>query len=101
MRRRDNERRRVAVQQALAEATAHLPEERRRLVVAIVQALYSARTWEMLRDRAHLDEGESAKAVRWALEILLRSLHEEAARNPGRLRSVPELDDAPPVETTA
>lgn len=82
MRRRDNERRRTAVQQAVAGATAHLPEQKRRWVVAIFQALYSARTWEMLRDRAHLGEGESAEAVRWAMTTLLQSLHREAGRDP-------------------
>ena len=78
MRRRDNERRLQGIDRALATATGHLRPDRRRQVVAVFQALFSARTWEMMRDRAHLHEGETAKAVRWAMETMLEALHRQA-----------------------
>jgi AcrR family transcriptional regulator len=89
MRRRDNDRRLQGVNQALADATRHLPPDRQRLVVAVFQALFSARTWEMMCDRAHLGKGETAKAVHWAMETLLEALHREAAGNRAENSSSP------------
>lgn len=77
MRRRDNERRRQGVVKALADATSQLSEDERRQVIAVFQSLYSARTWEMMRDRAHLKDGEVSKAVGWAMRTLLDSLRSD------------------------
>lgn len=80
MRRRDNERRLHGIEQALCNATQHLESDQRRHVIAVFQVLFSARTWEMMRDRAHLGDGETAKAVRWAMETLLDSLHRNSRK---------------------
>ncbi len=77
MRKRDNERRRVAVFKALENATRHLSSDDRRRATAVFQVLYSARAWEMLRDRAKLNEGEPAQAIAWAFKTLLNALYRE------------------------
>jgi AcrR family transcriptional regulator len=98
MRRRDNERRLQGIDQALADATSHLTPDRRRLVIAVFQALFSARTWEMMRDRAHLAEGETAKAVQWAMETMLQGLHEQAANGrPDTFHNALNPDASEPV----
>lgn len=79
MRLRDNERRRQGVVKALSPATRHLSPAKRKLVVAVFQALYGGRTWEMMRDRAHLDEGETSEAVEWAMRTLLDALYRDQA----------------------
>ncbi|WP_052201043.1 TetR/AcrR family transcriptional regulator [Terriglobus sp. TAA 43] len=81
MRRRDSERRRQGVVKALADATSQLSEGERRQVIAVFQSLYSARTWEMMRDRAHLKDGEVSKAVGWAMRTLLDSLRRDQKQN--------------------
>lgn len=80
MRRRDNERRRSGVVKALAGVTSHLSNDERRRVTAVFQALYSARTWEMMRDRAHLNDGESAQAIAWAMNTLLDALRRQGKK---------------------
>lgn len=80
MRRRDNERRRLGVVKALEQATAHLPEAEAKQVIALFQALFGGRTWEMLRNRGHLGRGEPAQAVTWAMRTLLDALYREQKR---------------------
>lgn len=80
MRKRDNERRRQGIAKALANATAHLGEVERKRANGIFQILFSGRAWEMLRDRALLGPGDSAKAVEWAMRSLLDSLYREQAK---------------------
>ena len=80
MRRRDNERRRQGVAKALENATRHLSPKEKARVVGVFQVLFGGRTWEMLRDRAHLDEGDASRAVSWAMHSLLDSLYREQKR---------------------
>lgn len=80
MRRRDNERRRQGVVQALGPATQHLGAEQKKRVVAVFQALYGGRTWEMMRDRGQLAEGETAQAIDWAMRTLLDGLYRQQSR---------------------
>lgn len=77
MRKRDNERRRSALERALAPATAHLDESGRRTVLGIFLAIFSGRGWEVMRDRAHLRDGEPAQAAEWAVRALLAQLYRE------------------------
>lgn len=77
LRRADNDRRRAGVVEALEEATKHLPKDERLRVVGVFQTLFSARAWEIMRDRTHLKEGEPAKAVLWAMNTLLAALYKE------------------------
>jgi len=77
MRRRDNERRRTAMERALAPATAHLDASGKRVVLGIFQTLFSGRAWETMRDRAHLQEGEPARATEWAMRTLLAQLYRD------------------------
>ena len=80
MRRRDNERRRQGVAKALENATRHLSPEERARVVGVFQVLFGGRAWEMLRDRALLNEGDASRAVSWAMHSLLDSLYREQKR---------------------
>ncbi|SDE78876.1 TetR/AcrR family transcriptional regulator [Terriglobus roseus] len=77
MRRRDNERRRAAMERALAPATAHLDAAGKRGVLGIFQSIFSGRAWETMRDRAHLQEGEPARATEWAMRTLLAQLYRD------------------------
>lgn len=77
MRRRDNERRRAAMEHALAPATAHLDTAGKREVLGIFQSIFSGRAWETMRDRAHLQEGEPARATAWAMQTLLAQLYRD------------------------
>lgn len=80
MRRRDNPRRYKGLTAALENATRHLAEGERRRVVGVFQVLFGGRTWEMLRDRAYLKDGEASDAVTWAMQTLLKALYDEQAR---------------------
>jgi AcrR family transcriptional regulator len=91
MRQRDSERRRKSVENALAEATAHLPEDKRRMVLGVFISLYSGPTWQMMRDRAHLREGEVTTAVDWAMRTLLAQLRRDAKASTREGKSSPEL----------
>ncbi len=77
MRRRDNERRRSALERALAKATAHLDEAGKREVLGVFQSLFSGRTWEIMRDRTLLHAGEPARAATWAMRTLLAQLYRD------------------------
>lgn len=79
MRRGDNANRRAAIENALNAATAHLNEQERLRVVGVFQTLFSARAWEIMRDRTELQEGEPAEAVLWAMRVLLESLYDDQA----------------------
>lgn len=69
---------RKAFEAALRDATEHLPPRRRRQVVGVFLALYSAPAWQLMRDRGELTGEDAAQAVAWALSALLQSLHDEA-----------------------
>jgi AcrR family transcriptional regulator len=69
---------RRAFQAALRDATASLPPRRRRQIVGVFLALYSAPAWQLMRDRGELSAEDAAQAVTWALTALLQGLHEEA-----------------------
>jgi AcrR family transcriptional regulator len=77
MRKRDNERRRIAMERALAPATAHLDAAGKRAVLGVFQTIFSGRAWETMRDRAHLREGEPARATEWAMRTLLAQLYRD------------------------
>ncbi|MEZ2345480.1 TetR family transcriptional regulator [Terriglobus sp. RCC_193] len=96
MRRRDNERRRAAMQRALAPATAHLDASGKRVVLGIFQALFGGRAWETMRDRAHLQEGEPARATEWAMRTLLAQLYrdQEVLARESRLSAKPAANKA-------
>ena len=79
MRSRDAQRRRANMMKALSPATAHLSNDQRRLVIAVFQSLFSGSTWDLMRDRGRLKDGEVSKAIHWAMETLLKQLHHESA----------------------
>jgi AcrR family transcriptional regulator len=81
MRARDNEHRRQGIADALENATRHLEEDARRRVTAVFQTLFSARAWEIMRDRAGLAEGEPAQAAMWAIQTLLSALYRDQKRS--------------------
>jgi len=84
MRSRDAERRRANITKALSPAIGHLSNEQRRLVIAVFQSLFSGSTWDLMRNRGRLKDGEVSKAILWAMETLLKQLHQEAAAKPTR-----------------
>lgn len=68
---------RQAFHAALHSAIRHLSTKKRKEVVAVFLALYSASTWRLMRDRGELSSEEAAEGVTWILSILLKGLHKE------------------------
>lgn len=51
-----------------------LPEYRKRQVAAILRFLAGSHAWATLRQRFGLDPDETAEALRWALDVLIRDV---------------------------
>jgi AcrR family transcriptional regulator len=63
-----------ALEEALEPLIAGLGSAERRRVLAIVFMLHSAPAWQALREYWGLDGDDAARAVAWALDVLVRSL---------------------------
>lgn len=66
---------RPAFRAALRDLIGHLPAKKQKQIIAVFLALYSAPAWQLMRDRGELPAEEAGQAVRWALSVLLQSLH--------------------------
>jgi AcrR family transcriptional regulator len=69
----DAERRRAFLD-ALADASAQLPEADKAKAAAVLQLLYSAYSWVSLREQWGLRGEPAAQAVAWAAETLIHDL---------------------------
>jgi AcrR family transcriptional regulator len=74
---RGRARRAGAFQAVLAEATPHLPAERRNAAAGILNVLVSANTWYRLRTEVGLDGVQAGEITAWAVDTLWRALEAE------------------------
>ena len=67
------------IQEMVMESTPHLSSGVARQVAAIISHLYSSLTWVTFKQRYGLNSEETAEALNWALQTLIRDLtrHEE------------------------
>ena len=70
--------RRAAFERSLADVTAGLAPERARQLNAVVQLLYSAPAWQVMRDFAGLSGAEAGAAASAAIQTLLAAARQEA-----------------------
>jgi AcrR family transcriptional regulator len=68
-----------------------LPARQARRAAAVIRYLAGSHAWAVLRHRFGLDAADTAAALRWALEVLIRDLRtdagrEEEARHPSRTK---------------
>ena len=63
------------LRQCLSQATRGLPKAEADRAIAVVQTLFSAPAWQVMRDRLGLTGLQAGQAVAWAIEVLLRELH--------------------------
>lgn len=63
------------ISRCIANATRGLPDPEIKRATAVIQALFSAPVWQVMRDRVGLSGREAGDAVSWAIEALLRELH--------------------------
>lgn len=63
------------ISRCIAGATAGLPEREIQRAIAVIQALFSAPVWQVMRDRVGLTGKQAGEAVSWTIEVLLRELH--------------------------
>lgn len=70
--------RRAAFERSLADVTAGLAPERARQLNAVVQLLYSAPAWQVMKDFAELSGGEAGEAASAAIQTLLTAARQEA-----------------------
>jgi AcrR family transcriptional regulator len=71
--------RRAAFERSLADVTAGLAPERACQLTAVVQLLYSAPAWQVMRDFAGLSGAEAGEAASWAIRALLAAVRQDAA----------------------
>ena len=69
---------RAAFSKALKKLTASMSPAKRRGVVAIFLAIYSAPFWELLRKRGGLSGPDAVSAAEWAMRTLITSLREKS-----------------------
>ena len=68
---RTGARRVLAIRQALKHETKHLPQAERDRLTGLVRVLTSPMTWHILSQKANMSHDEPARAVTWALQLLL------------------------------
>ena len=78
MRLRSAPQRRKAFKAALQSVTHGLPPKEIARAEAVVQALFSAATWETLRDYGGLSGKEAGQAVSWAIWVIVEKLKRDA-----------------------
>ena len=69
---------RVAFSKALENLTADMSPAKRRGVVAVFLAIYSAPFWELLRKRGGLSGPDAVAAAEWAMSTLMTGLRERS-----------------------
>lgn len=77
LRLRQNTERRAAFSRSLEPVLKGKPERRRREAEAVVQLLYSATAYQTITDYWSMTGAEAGRAVAWAIETIVRALHEE------------------------
>jgi AcrR family transcriptional regulator len=75
-----------AIQSALAPLTADLDAAFGRRATAVLAHLCSAASWVSIADESELSDAEAQEAAGWAIEVLVRSLQEDADRSVLRTR---------------
>lgn len=72
--------RRAAFRAALREVTRGTSATERRRLEAVAHALYSAATWETMRDYAGVTGAQAGDAASWALQVLVDAVRHRATR---------------------
>jgi len=79
---------RRAFSKSLAELTAGMSPAKKRQVIAVFLAIYSAPFWELLRKRGELSGADAIAAAEWAMKALIESLrNKKTTNNNGRRKS--------------
>jgi len=68
------------LRQLLANVTSNLDTQEAAGSLAVIRFLLSSLAWDVLQERFGLDSPESAKAVGWALDVLVKDLKKRNAR---------------------
>lgn len=79
--------RRRAFRQSLGEVTRSASAAERRNLECVAHALYSASTWETMRDYAGATGKEAGIAASWALVVLTDAIRQSAAAHGGKDRA--------------
>lgn len=78
-------RRDEAIERIVAEGAPHLSLEAARRAAAVIRLLASSQGWATLRQRFGLEAADTAAALAWALQVLIRDLKQhEAGSSPDR-----------------
>jgi len=77
---------REAFQKSLARLTNGMSPARRRQVVAVFLAVYSAPFWELLRNRGGLTGKDAIEAAEWTMSTLLEGLKEKTRTKGGKAK---------------
>ncbi|GAB5427635.1 MAG: hypothetical protein Devi2KO_10940 [Devosia indica] len=96
MRLRTLEERRHAFSAALAPMLAGADREDAQRLEQVVHALFSAATWETLKDYCGLSGDEAGRTVTWAIQALTETVQKRAAGQDGRASAPPlqsQLDE--------
>jgi AcrR family transcriptional regulator len=75
---------REAFQRSLSRLTADLDPAKRKQVVAVFLAVYSAPFWELLRNRGGLSGKDAIEAAEWTMGTLLEGLKQRQKKGKGR-----------------
>ena len=79
---------RRAFSKSLAELTAGMSPAKKRQVIAVFLAIYSAPFWELVRKRGELSGADAIAAAEWAMKALIESLrNKKTTNNNGRRKS--------------
>ncbi|HEY3365928.1 MAG TPA: TetR/AcrR family transcriptional regulator [Symbiobacteriaceae bacterium] len=74
-----------AIDRIVADSTPHLSEAFARRAAAVIRYLAGSQGWASLRQRFGLDPADTAAALTWALQVLIREIKQaEAAAGPNR-----------------
>lgn len=77
------------VEELVREDAPSLPRSRARQVAAVLRLLAGSQTWATLRYRFGLEADETAEALRWALEALIRDVRCEGENSDAAVRHGP------------
>lgn len=80
--------RQKAFREVLGTVTDGVSEQERRQLEAVIHALYSAATWETMRDYADMSGAEAGEAVSWAINLLIEGVKASRTKGGRRERGV-------------
>lgn len=74
IRRKVDKHRKVSYARCIERAAEGLSSAEKRRAIALIQVLFSAPAWQVLRDRAGLTGAQAGRVVSWGIEVILREL---------------------------